>query len=97
MAYTSSWNQPSGYIDLLTEDVHVWSAFLDVPEEILQELLQTLDSDERRRADRFYFEQDRSRFIVCHGLLRTILAFYLDIEPDRLKFNYTPNGKPYLV
>ncbi|HXZ06337.1 MAG TPA: 4'-phosphopantetheinyl transferase superfamily protein [Ktedonobacteraceae bacterium] len=97
MAYTSNWNVPSGYVDLLTNDVHVWSALLDVPEDILQLLQQTLDSDEQIRADRFYFEKDRSRFIVCHGLLRTILASYLNIEPGRVMFNYTPNGKPFLV
>ena len=97
MAYASNWNLPSGIIDLLTEDVHIWSASLDVPEDILHLLQRTLDAEERIRAGRFYFEQDRSRFIVCHGLLRTILASYLDIEPDRLQFNYTPNGKPFLV
>ena len=97
MAYTSNWNLPSGITDLLTEDVHVWSASLDVPEDVLHVLQQTLDSDERIRAGRFYFEQDRSRFIVCHGLLRAILASYLNIEPDRLQFDYTSNGKPFLI
>ncbi len=97
MAYTSNWNQPPGNIHLLTDDVHVWSALLDSPGETLQLLVQTLDSDERKRADRFYFEQDRTRFVVSHGLLRIILASYLNIEPDKLQFSYTSNGKPYLI
>jgi 4'-phosphopantetheinyl transferase len=63
----------------------------------MQSLLRILDFEERARADRFYFERDRSRFIVCRAYLRTILAYYLDIEPERLEFNCTPNGKPYLV
>ena len=46
---------------------------------------------------RFYFEQDRTRFIVSHGLLRIILASYMNIEPDKLQFSYTSNGKPYLI
>ncbi len=97
MAYTSNWNLPPDKIELLTEDVHVWSASLDVQEEEMQSLLRILDFEERARANRFYFERDRSRFIVCHAYLRTILAYYLDIEPERLEFNYTPKGKPYLV
>jgi 4'-phosphopantetheinyl transferase len=97
MAYTSNWNLPPGKVELLTEDVHAWSASLDVQEEEMQSLLRILDFEERARADRFYFERDRSRFIACRAYLRTILAYYLDIEPERLQFNYTPNGKPYLV
>jgi 4'-phosphopantetheinyl transferase len=97
MAYTINLNQPPENISLLTDDVHVWCALLDVSAETLQLLVQTLDSDERMRASRFYFEQDRTQFIVRHGLLRKILASYLNIEPDKLQFSYTSNGKPYLL
>lgn len=97
MPNASNWNQPPGHIHLLTDDVHVWSGFLDVSGENLQLLLQTLDSDERIRADRFYFERDRTRFIASHGLLRLILASYLEIEPDQLRFRYSSNGKPSLA
>ena len=97
MAYTINWKRPPENPSLLTDDVHVWCALLDVPGETLQLLVQTLDSDEQMRASRFYFEQDRTQFIVRHGLLRKILASYLNIEPDKLQFSYTTNGKPYLV
>ncbi len=97
MAYTINWKQPPENPSLLTDDVHVWCALLDVPGETLQLLVQTLDSDEQMRASRFYFEQDRTQFIVRHGLLRKILASYLNIEPEKLQFSYTTNGKPYLV
>jgi 4'-phosphopantetheinyl transferase len=97
MAYTINWNQPPENTSLLTDDIHVWCALLDVPAESVQLLVQTLDPEERMRASRFYFEQDRSQFIVRHGLLRKILASYMNIEPDKLQFRYTTNGKPYLV
>ena len=29
--------------------------------------------------------------------MENLLASYLDIEPDRLQFNYTPSGRPYLL
>ncbi len=96
MAYTSNWNLPPGKIELLTEDVHVWSALLDVQEDLLQVLLQTLDAGERLRADRFYFEMDRTRFIASHGLLRTILGSYMNVAPGKVQFSYNSQGKPYL-
>ncbi|HYX50502.1 MAG TPA: 4'-phosphopantetheinyl transferase superfamily protein [Ktedonobacteraceae bacterium] len=97
MAYTGNWNLPTGNIDLLTEDVHVWSALLDVEEDLLQILQRTLDADERLRAGRFYFELDRARFIASHGLLRTILGSYMHVEPGKLRFSYNSQGKPYLA
>jgi 4'-phosphopantetheinyl transferase len=49
------------------------------------------------RADRFYFSQDRRRFIVARGVLRTLLGRYLDRAPESLSFSYTTNGKPALA
>ena len=60
-------------------------------------MAQTLSADERVRAERFYFEHDRKRFIIGRGLLRTILSRYLDIEPLRLQFCYQSHGKPVLA
>lgn len=55
-----------------------------------------LSRDERARAARFRFDRDRDRFIAGRGLLRTILANYVNGSPSRLKFDYGPNGKPAL-
>jgi 4'-phosphopantetheinyl transferase len=49
------------------------------------------------RARRFVFEQHRHHFIAGRGLLRLILGRYLEIEPDRLQFEYGPQGKPELT
>lgn len=97
MAYTNNWKPPAGNLDLLTEDVHVWSALLDVQDDVLQVLQQTLDANEQLRAERFYFELDRARFIASHGLLRTILGSYMHIEPGKLQFSYNSQGKPLLA
>jgi len=53
--------------------------------------------DERARAERIYFEQDRVRFIISRGLLRTILGYYLATEPSDLQFCYGSHGKPFLA
>jgi len=60
-------------------------------------LQQTLSTDERKQAERFYFQEHRKRYIVTRGLLRLILGRYLDIEPSQLEFCYNPYGKPALA
>jgi 4'-phosphopantetheinyl transferase len=85
--------ESAGY-ELARDDVHVWSASLDRPTAIFYGWLSI---DEIRRADRFHFERDRNRFIVCHGILRKILSGYLDTRPGRLQVCYGKNNKPSVV
>lgn len=93
----SDWVQPPVDLMLLNHDVHVWRASLEQPAEQVQKLAQTLSEDERIRAERFYFERDKKRFIVGRGLLRIILARYTNLAPHQLQFSYGKRGKPALV
>lgn len=93
--YTSV--SPSDHLTLPDDEVHVWRAALDQPAISLKKLTQTLSRDESMRADRFYFDRDRKRFIVGRGMLRNILSLYLRTEPRLLRFSYGAYGKPYLV
>ena len=79
------------------DQVHVWSADLDQAAPVARRLKGTLSEDERMRAARFRFDQERERYGVGRGLLRTILAAYLDAEPASLVFEYGPQGKPSLA
>src|SRR5690349_17506502 len=78
-------------------EVHLWRADLAVEEHSLTQLASYLDQDERARAARFHFERDRRRSMAGRGLLRQILASYLDLAPIGVEFGYTANGKPYLL
>jgi 4'-phosphopantetheinyl transferase len=78
-------------------EIHVWIAPLHHPEKTNQRLFVWLSDDERVRADRFRFEKDRSRFIVGRGILRQLLASYLDEEPQTIQFDYGEFGKPALL
>ena len=91
------WRPPPTDWALLSNDVHVWCAFLNQPASRVQHLAQMLSTEERTRAERFYLERDRKRFIAGRGLLRTILGCYLGIEPNRLQFCYGHHGKPALA
>jgi 4'-phosphopantetheinyl transferase len=62
----------------------------------VQKLAQTLAEDESQRARRFHFEQDRRRFVVGRGQLRSILSAYIGCTPSSVKFTYGSKGKPAL-
>jgi 4'-phosphopantetheinyl transferase len=91
------WHPPPTDLSLSEDKVHVWRASLTLPASRIQGLRRLLSQDEIDRAERFHFQRDREHFIAGRGLLRTILGRYLDQEPDRLRFSYSPHGKPALT
>ena len=97
LAQSPCWSLPPDNFKLHNNEVHVWRSSLEQPAEKIQQLLQTLSEDERIRANKFYFERDRRRFIVGRGLLRILLGRYTNIEPHQLQFSYSSRGKPALL
>jgi len=84
-------------LTLLSNEVHVWRITLDIPKSQLENLAATLSSDELARANRFRFPEHCDRFIAGRGSLRNILGLYLGIEPQQVRFDYEPRGKPLLA
>ena len=78
------------------DEIHVWHAALDREENILGRLEPTLSPEEKARADRFHFVNDRNRFVAARGLLRELLGKYLQQAPAGLAFSYGRHGKPAL-
>ena len=91
------WSLPPARIILARDEVHVWRAPLDQPPSRMDSFLHTLTADEQKRAERFYFQKDRERFITAHGVLRAILGLYLNRAPECLAFCYGSHGKPALA
>lgn len=85
MTNANHWRTPPTHITLSCDDVHVWCASLDQPLWCVSQLLQTLSTNERMRAERLCFEQDRKHFIVGRGLLRAILGCYLQQSAQKDK------------
>jgi 4'-phosphopantetheinyl transferase len=77
-------------------EIHVWAGSLQPSAARTVAFAMILSRDETARAARFRFDRDRNRFIAGRGLLRTILAHYVNGNPSRLKFDYGPKGKPSL-
>jgi len=91
------WQSSPGNLVLSKDEVHVFCASIQQPLWGLQQLAEILSPDEQLRANNFYFEKDRCRFIVCRGILRTILGRYLDIKPGDIQFDYGLHSKPALL
>lgn len=77
--------------------VHVWSAPLDQPAEVLRHFEGLLSPDEVARAERFVFDKTRRHFIAGRGLLRSILSWYAGRKAGELEFAYGAYGKPALA
>ncbi len=91
------WSTPPLHLTLGPADLHVWQVSLDQVEERVTECRAILSADEQAQADRFHFDRDRRRYIVAHGVLRSILGRYLDIQPECVTFHFGPQGKPRLA
>jgi 4'-phosphopantetheinyl transferase len=77
-------------------EVHVWSGRIAAGGDCFLELYKSLSRDETERAARLHFDKDRRYFIICRGLLRSILAGYLGLRPTEILFEYGAQGKPSL-
>lgn len=80
---------------LESNEVHLWGFNLEQQSPDILRLL--LSDDEIQRAGRFHFAKDRNHFIAARGLLRKLLAAYLDVSPAGLEILYGEKGKPYLA
>jgi len=63
-------------------------------EDCVARLRSVLAPEERARADRYLFPEDRRKFIVARGVLRSLLGEYLRVPPHAVNFHYRVHGKP---
>lgn len=78
------------------DEVHVWCVRLARPSAVVAALFTKLSSDERARAAKFHFEEDRQHYVVGRAVLRTLIGGYEGVEPTAVTITYGPHGKPAL-
>ncbi len=96
MANSLPWTSAPRLAALAQHELHVWRATLNVSPSLTCRLESTLNADEKERAEKFLVPQARERFVASRGILRQLLATYLEIEPEKVEFVYGPQGKPSL-
>lgn len=84
-------------MQIIPNELHIWSANLSITPEQEIKKIALLSSDECERAYRFHFQKDRQRFIAARSILREILSFYLEVLPKEIVFGYAKAAKPFLL
>lgn len=79
---------------LIGSDIHIWRAVLTGSPNELSHYSSILSPAEIARAERFYFERDRDRYIFGRGILRTLLGNYLGMNAAEIDIIYGEQGKP---
>jgi len=78
-------------------DVHIWFRGTGSATAAAVEAARvSLSADERQRADRFYFAEDRRDYTLAHDALRRCLSAYRPVEPGAWEFQADAAGKPFL-
>ena len=95
-ARSAGWSEPSPRPALVAEEVHVWLAHLPSALAELEVLRALLTPDEQERARRFRTELLRERWELTRGILRSLLADYLQAGAGEIVFQLGPHGKPAL-
>ena len=83
-------------LELMTEEVQVWVASLEVADARYTDLSRSLSREERGRADGMAPILAR-RFIVARGILRFLLSGFTGTAAEKLRFTYGTSGKPSLA
>jgi 4'-phosphopantetheinyl transferase len=78
-------------------ELHVWQCSTSAPFEVISSFYSKVSAEEKIKAGRFRFSRDQHRYVISHGLLRTILGAYVEEGPSELIFEKTNSGKPFLA
>lgn len=82
---------------LAPHTVSVWQVKLSDFTAETTRLQTLLSQDELQRALRYRFAKHQERFIIARAMLRHILSLYIGEPPERIQFEYGPQGKPALT
>lgn len=80
-------------------DLDVWLTFYDeiADECLLGRLGRLLSEAERQQQQRFYFADDRKRFLVTRAMVRSVLSQYEAVTPVEWVFSANSYGRPQIA
>lgn len=85
---------PPSLFSLQEEELHLYLGSLNLFSNSESSFFDLLDLQERKRAGRYYFSKDRSRFIRVRAFLKILLSKYLKSDPRDIFFLINRYGKP---
>jgi 4'-phosphopantetheinyl transferase len=80
-------------------DIDIWLAYYDeiVDGRQLAGLRLLLSDDEVAQESRFYFADDRKRYLVTRAMVRMVLSRYASIAPENWLFSKNAYGRPVIA
>ncbi len=91
-----TWLDSSACSFKINNSIDVWKVSSDLNPMLVDSFKSILTGDEIDRANRFYQQKDRNRFIISRAALRTILGKYLNLAPEAIEFGSGLNKKPFI-
>ena len=82
---------------LQSDAIHIWYADMDALIDPLKAYTKFLSQEELERAEHFYFEKLRRRFIVRRAALRLLLRDYLGITAKDVGYTLGQHGKLFIA
>jgi 4'-phosphopantetheinyl transferase len=65
-------------------------------QDLVKDFINILTPSEISRAQNYYFEKDRNRFIICRALLKFVLKEQTGVDVTKIFIELDCNKKPYL-
>lgn len=94
--HTRKWKTASKPDILQDNEAHIWHIDIKKTDHELECYHNLLSINEKEQANRFYFDRDRIRHIITHGVLRLLISGYLGIKHNDIYYNYNKYRKPEL-
>ena len=88
---------PDREYSLDANDILIYSIYLPDFIALSSDLSVFLNSPELKKANRFYKEIDRTRFIIYRSILKLLLGAYTKLHVKNIYLDYDFNKKPYLA
>jgi hypothetical protein len=79
--------------ELIPGKIDVWYACVDCSPKEIRKFETLISTEEKTRSQRFRSAQDRERYIVQHGMLRSLLCGYVGCGPRQVDIRTSVNGK----
>jgi 4'-phosphopantetheinyl transferase len=83
-------------ISVADDELHIWTGTVTEHTAAIGSYLDLLSPDERVRASRYRTIPLRNMFVTSRGVLRSLLARYLNACAHEIEFLYGRHGKPAL-
>lgn len=77
-------------------EIHIFLAKLDLPARLFRDISAWLDMYETQRSNQLINGPERRHYVIGQGILRALIACYLQITPAEVHFSRTEHGKPFI-